>query len=451
MASQGHRGVAGFLVPALLLLVASAGSAHAYLTCSPMLNNCSQSATITTSHIQIGGRKSPSSEGPFDPGRLSDGTIAEALYSFTFDKSAGRLTLVATNTTVTHSTLTGIFFNAAPEVTGITLISHTGVLDWKLAFDKNRSDGFVDNYPTMPYLRGDGFGLFNVFLANKQMDTWSGSGNPDVEILARGRSLTFVMQVTGDLSRITACSFTSAGSLILPGDKIVIGHGRFRGGEQAGWGFIGPCEGKPLVVTLNSFAVDADSGKVTLTWETASEIDNAGFALLRKQVRSGKVERLNNYLIPAQGSEFSGSAYAFVDTTAQDGVEYMYSLEDWDLSGVNTIHPPRRAVPNPKSPLFSLTSPAYNEKAAARVRLSWQAPGRMKYMVEVSSDPAFPATGTMKVSSGSRTARELTAREMDQLRKLAELGDGGVYWRVTGNDGRGAESLSQTHFLEVIP
>jgi hypothetical protein len=434
-----------------LILAAGASEARAYLSCSPTPNGCDRTASVTSSFLQIGGQGSRSSEGPRDPARLNDGTIAEAHYAFTFDRATGRLTVTATNTTSTKATLTGIFFNAPPEVTGMRLVSHDGGLNWKLLFDADRTDGVVDSHPFHPYLRGDGFGLFTVVLSNKEADTWKTAGEPNTEILARWEQRTFVLEVAGDLQRLTACSFTSVGSLIPPGDKIVLGLARFQGGQLGGVGYIGPCEGGALLVHLASFGVAPESGRVTVAWETAAEIDNLGFNVLRREVRRDRTRWLNAYLVPALGSGTSGASYLFVDTTAVDGVEYEYSVEDVDVDGFNTIHASKRAVPNPPSPEIRLVEPAYNAAAGDAIRMSWTAPGRAKCTVEIAADPTFPPSRTLRIPSGYRPGRDLTAREVDQVRRLAAGGDGGVYWRVRGRGGRGAVLSSETYFLEVTP
>lgn len=431
------------------MLLASVNRVSAF-SCNPTVNNCSLTATVTTSHLQIGGQGSLGSRGRINgQGVLSDQTLAEALYQFTFDRSTGRLTLVATNTTTTQSVLSGIFFNATADVTGVTLLSHNGVLPWTAAFDRVRTDGVVDTFPFLPYLRGDGFGIYSIFVGNKaQLSTDVDAGDPDIEILP-GHSVTFVFQITGNLPDITACTFTSVGSIIPPGDKIVRGLGRFQGGVSGGIGYIGPCEGGSLLVTLAGFSVVPADGQVTAMWDTASEVDNAGFRILRTDVRTNRTVALNRNLIPAQGSPVSGFSYAYVDDTALNGKKYLYRVEDFDTDGFNTIHRAELAIPNPSHPPVRLLEPAYESKAGRQVRLKWETDGRWASIVEISAEASFPAGATLQLRAGTRTARSLTARELSQVRAMGAAGEGGVYWRVTGRDGRRNVSHSQTFFLSV--
>jgi len=404
--------------------------------------------TVTTSRIQIGGAGSLSSNGLSysNPGRLDDGTIAEADFDFSFDRSTGRLTLVVTNRTTTTASLTGFAFNTSPDVTGMSLVSHTGSLPWELAFDSDRSDNVVDTHPSLKELRMDGFGRFFVLIANKGIDTGPAGGNPN-EILA-GNSVTFVIQVTGNISSITACSFTSVPSLIPPGDKIVTAVGRFQAGVQGGSGFIGPCTGGSLLVTLASFDVDPDDASVKVAWTTASELDNAGFAIIRRDLRAGVVERLNSTFIAPKGSPVSGASYEFVDKTALNGVKYRYQLEDWDLDGVNTLHAPKVAIANPAHPPIRLQSPGYEEQAGNSVTMRWEADRRIAATLEISADAPFAPGATLQIPVGAGNSKRLSPRDMDDLLSLAAAGgEGGVYWRVSGRRDTGDLVRSDVFFL----
>ncbi|MBI3448530.1 MAG: hypothetical protein HY049_06410 [Acidobacteria bacterium] len=441
------RTIAALSVFTLALVAALPASGS---TCTLTANNCDWEATVTTSRLQIGGDGSLGSRGTVDGhGTLSDGTIAEAVYQFTFDRSTARLTLIVTNTTKTEAHLTGVFFNGTAAVSGLTLISHTGTLSWTAAFDRDRADGIVDNAPWLDSLHGEGFGLFHAFLSNHpSLSTGTVDGVPKNEI-APGHSVTFVFQVSGDLVRISACSFTSNGSVIPAGDKIVDGSARFRDGDNGGAGVIETCHPDSLLVTFGAFDAYGADGQVTALWDTAAEVDNAGFRVLRTDVRAHTTVALNSNLVPAQGSPTSGYAYAYVDTTAVNGRKYRYQVEDWDLGGKNTIHAGKEIVPNPSRPSVRLLEPGYDAALKSDTRLKWESDGRQSSVVEISADAGFPTTATLQLRTAGRMARSLTGREADLVRAMGAAGEGGVYWRVTSRDGRGQSSRSQTYFLST--
>ncbi|MCK6467756.1 MAG: hypothetical protein L6Q53_06135 [Candidatus Brocadia sinica] len=92
-------------------------------------------------------------------------------------------------------------------------------------------------------------------------------------------------------------------------------------------------------IELKSFkARTGSNGKVVLTWETATEVDNAGFNLYRAESTDGSYAKINNTLIPAKGNAVSGAGYKFVDKPG-DGVFY-YKLEDIDYNGQSALHGP---------------------------------------------------------------------------------------------------------------
>jgi hypothetical protein len=80
---------------------------------------------------------------------------------------------------------------------------------------------------------------------------------------------------------------------------------------------------------------------VVLSWRTATEIDNAGFRILRGAASGRRnLELLTSELIPAKGADLVGADYTFIDqTVARPGI-YRYYLEDVDTAGRVTRHPP---------------------------------------------------------------------------------------------------------------
>lgn len=97
-------------------------------------------------------------------------------------------------------------------------------------------------------------------------------------------------------------------------------------------------EEEPTVIDLVSFGVEANNGQAIITWETATEIDNAGFNIYRAQSIAGPWIQVNSALIGAQGDPVSGAQYSFVDTPGRGS--FYYRLEDIDFFGLSTLHEP---------------------------------------------------------------------------------------------------------------
>ncbi|MEI6126720.1 MAG: choice-of-anchor Q domain-containing protein [Pseudomonadota bacterium] len=99
------------------------------------------------------------------------------------------------------------------------------------------------------------------------------------------------------------------------------------------------------LISLSDFSATPQSGIVILNWSTASEIDNAGFNLYRSTSENGEYVKINEDLIPAQGSATQGASYDFMDVGLQNRKTYFYKLEDIDLNGTTTMHEPVSAMP----------------------------------------------------------------------------------------------------------
>jgi len=101
-------------------------------------------------------------------------------------------------------------------------------------------------------------------------------------------------------------------------------------------------------ITLTYFTAASNDGYVLVEWETATEIDNAGFNVWRSEAVEGEYVKLNETLIPAQGDTTTGAYYSFTDTAVTGGVTYYYKLEDVDISGCSTFHGPASVVLKPR-------------------------------------------------------------------------------------------------------
>jgi hypothetical protein len=99
------------------------------------------------------------------------------------------------------------------------------------------------------------------------------------------------------------------------------------------------------LIELTDFQSISGNGQVKLTWETASEIDNAGFNIYRSTSENGEYIKINNTIIAAKGSSTQGASYDFIDDAVQNRKTYYYKLEDIDLNGTSTMRGPKSATP----------------------------------------------------------------------------------------------------------
>ena len=91
-----------------------------------------------------------------------------------------------------------------------------------------------------------------------------------------------------------------------------------------------------LPVELSSFrAVMKEIGTV-LSWTTESELDNAGFNILRSVSKSGHFLKVNPRLIQGAGTTSEQTTYMWTDTTAKPDTVYFYQIEDISYTGKRT-------------------------------------------------------------------------------------------------------------------
>ncbi|MBN1919698.1 MAG: hypothetical protein JW892_00515 [Anaerolineae bacterium] len=97
----------------------------------------------------------------------------------------------------------------------------------------------------------------------------------------------------------------------------------------------------PAAVTLLTFLGIPEEGAISITWETATELDNLGFNLYRSEIPFGPWGQLNPELIPAQyPGSILGAVYEWLDTDVIPANAYYYRLEAIDIHGVSTFYGP---------------------------------------------------------------------------------------------------------------
>jgi hypothetical protein len=79
--------------------------------------------------------------------------------------------------------------------------------------------------------------------------------------------------------------------------------------------------------------------RVVIEWETASEVDTAGFLLYRSESSDGPFSLLTETPIPAQGDPLVGASYRYEDREVIRGRCYSYQLEEVERSGTRNSFP----------------------------------------------------------------------------------------------------------------
>ena len=186
--------------------------------------------SVSQDALTIGGPGSCSSEGTQDPGLLSDDeTPASAEVVFTLDTGAAVLTLDVTNTSpvtsgVKNPLLTRLYFNVPAAVTGMSLVGQSaeaGVTpEYELDFGPQGA-GLFGSFDACLHDTGNIQGT----IANENADTWTVGADK----LALG-TVSFTLELEGDLAGLTASDFTELLSTIPPGSKPSHAVGKFQAG-----------------------------------------------------------------------------------------------------------------------------------------------------------------------------------------------------------------------------
>ena len=114
-------------------------------------------------------------------------------------------------------------------------------------------------------------------------------------------------------------------------------------GDQNDFGTPGFRAGGPLPVSLSKFRPERlESGEIVIRWMTESELNNAGFNILRSETRNGQFTKINTSLIAGQGTTSERTTYSWMDTSAKPNVVYYYQIQDVSLDGqVQTLRQSR--------------------------------------------------------------------------------------------------------------
>ena len=91
----------------------------------------------------------------------------------------------------------------------------------------------------------------------------------------------------------------------------------------------------PLPVALSSFRAEWTDKGVVLKWTTESEVDTAGYNILRSETKDGPFEIVNPKIIQGTGTTAERNAYTWTDTTAKPNTVYYYQIEDVSSAGVS--------------------------------------------------------------------------------------------------------------------
>ena len=95
----------------------------------------------------------------------------------------------------------------------------------------------------------------------------------------------------------------------------------------------GNTPGAALPVSLSKFRPERmkDTGEIVVRWVTESELNNAGFNILRSEKRDGEFTKV--HFEAGEGTTSERTVYEWKDTSAKPNVVYYYQIQDVSLDG----------------------------------------------------------------------------------------------------------------------
>ena len=142
-----------------------------------------------------------------------------------------------------------------------------------------------------------------------------------------------IIRREGDMGEISG---TDAAGWVLASETSLIGAyvGTYYG-DKDDVGTPGYDAAGALPVELSKFGAKRDplTGQVVVTWETQSELNNAGFYIKRAEHKTAQFVPVNPTMIPGAGTTSEKQSYTYTDTTAKPNIVYYYQIEDVSLDG----------------------------------------------------------------------------------------------------------------------
>jgi Secretion system C-terminal sorting domain len=138
-----------------------------------------------------------------------------------------------------------------------------------------------------------------------------------------------------------------------------------------------------LPVQVSSFVAEASDNSVSLSWETQSEVSNAGFNILRRDPGTSAFKLISSYVtddsLKGLGTSSAGRRYNFTDNRVTSGAKYEYKIQSVSTKGTTadlntlavTVDVPKtyalyQNYPNPFNPTTTIS---YQLAAVSHVTL----------------------------------------------------------------------------------
>lgn len=222
-----------------------------------------------------------------------------------------------------------INYTAAPTTAGQVIISYTdGVESVSLSPSLDDAGYTVNRRSNLYYTVSYGAIVGGTWTATLTVTGFPGINNPTLLRIVRSADNGVSFGLIGTHSAGSGTSAVRSG---------------IAGNTPGNYYVASQTADNPLPITLSYFKLQPAGQQVLLSWETAMEVDNAGFELFRSTdavtydlVASYKT----NSELTGMGQSNIGKDYHYTDNTMlQYGQNYCYKLVDVSVNGIRKEHP----------------------------------------------------------------------------------------------------------------
>ncbi|MFA7418297.1 MAG: right-handed parallel beta-helix repeat-containing protein [Melioribacteraceae bacterium] len=294
-------------------------------------------STITMTNCTISGNTASLSGGGFDNWDGSTIKITNCTISGNTASQKGggiynqsNASFTSTNCTIANNTCGSSYNGGGLYNDGSFYVKNT------ILGNNQKSDGTTqDYYYGSGYLYSNGY---NICETGDDYIEFNGTGDIRGEQANLNLSATLASNNTTNgtytLKTTSSSVAINAGTSSGTNNSVTIPTQDQRGAERNGAADIGAYEywadDAPLPVELASFSASVVSGKVFLSWSTATEVNNYGFEIFRL-AQNGKWEIIG--FVQGHGNSNSLKDYTFIDNTPPNG-KIKYRLKQIDFNGV---------------------------------------------------------------------------------------------------------------------